>query len=115
MVRGVYHCRRIKPKELNLMCRVAGRGIVTLVIGSASRMVAVILGMWPSILTFKERVLVSIAWLPKATVQAAIGGLALQSAMASGDPEEIRWGQEVRICFSSKLLLKINVVLLRFW
>ena len=34
---------------------------------------------------FKEKIFTMIAYLPKATVQAAIGGLALEAGLASGE------------------------------
>ena len=41
--------------------------------------------------TLKERAFMSFAWIPKATVQAAIGGIALSTAMeAEGLPEDVR-------------------------
>ncbi len=44
----------------------------------------------------KERLFIPLAWLPKATVQAAIGSLALDTARATGaGPEEIRLGEQV--------------------
>ena len=39
-------------------------------------------------LTHAERTFLAIAWLPKATVQAAIGSVALDTARATGDAEE---------------------------
>ena len=45
----------------------------------------VLLALHGSELTFKERLFAAIAYLPKATVQAAIGGIPLTLGMASGD------------------------------
>ncbi|VDN27083.1 unnamed protein product [Dibothriocephalus latus] len=47
-------------------------------------MFATFLAMTPSQLTYRERVYVALAWMPKATVQAAIGGLALEAARKTG-------------------------------
>ncbi|VDK27498.1 unnamed protein product [Taenia asiatica] len=72
-----------------------GRGIASILISLAFRMGASILAVTPSPLKWKERVFVAVAWIPKATVQAAIGPLALDSARATGDPILINWGEQV--------------------
>ncbi|KAL5971673.1 Sodium/hydrogen exchanger 9B2 [Taenia solium] len=72
-----------------------GRGIASILISLAFRMGASILAVTPSPLKWKERVFVAVAWIPKATVQAAIGPLALDSARATGDPVLINWGEQV--------------------
>lgn len=48
------------------------------------RMVGVLQSVWFSKTTWQERVFVMIAYTPKATVQAAIGGIALANGLASG-------------------------------
>ncbi|CDS38141.2 mitochondrial sodium:hydrogen exchanger [Echinococcus multilocularis] len=72
-----------------------GRGIASILIALAFRMGASILAVTPSPLKWKERVFVAVAWIPKATVQAAIGPLALDSARATGDATLISWGEQV--------------------
>lgn len=42
--------------------------------------------------TVKERALMAFAWIPKATVQAAIGGLVLADAKAKGIEEFEEYG-----------------------
>ena len=44
--------------------------------------------------TIKERAFMAFAWIPKATVQAALGGLALMKSKEKGlGPEYLEWGQ----------------------
>ncbi|KAM3174039.1 hypothetical protein ACTXT7_011359 [Hymenolepis weldensis] len=70
------------------------RGIASLAIALCFRLLASFLSVLPSKMNMKERLFVAIAWIPKATVQAAIGPLALDSARKFGDPDQIRWGEE---------------------
>ena len=50
----------------------------------------------PSGLNVKEKLFIPLAWLPKATVQAAIGSLALDTARAlNAGPHQIELGQQV--------------------
>ncbi|XP_041363754.1 sodium/hydrogen exchanger 9B2-like isoform X2 [Gigantopelta aegis] len=75
------------------------RGIYTLCIGLAFRMVVSFLVVLHTKLILKERLFVVIAWIPKATVQAAIGGLALDQAIMRKDngiqnAEEIKYGEQ---------------------
>ena len=55
-------------------------GIAALCIGLVCRIVASYLAVGCGDLTSKERVFVALAWLPKATVQAAVGGQAFDDA-----------------------------------
>jgi len=70
-----------------------GGGIGVLVCGIIIRILVSYLAVMGGALTHRERLFVCLAWLPKATVQAAIGPLALdmakQSISDSKDPEEI--------------------------
>ena len=44
--------------------------------------------------TYRERAFMAFAWIPKATVQAALGGIMLMRAQADGlAPEYLDWGQ----------------------
>ncbi|KAL5105115.1 Sodium/hydrogen exchanger 9B2 [Taenia crassiceps] len=72
-----------------------GRGIASILISLSFRMGASILAVTPSPLKWKERIFVAVAWIPKATVQAAIGPLALDSARATGDRTLINWGEQL--------------------
>ncbi|XP_033121742.1 sodium/hydrogen exchanger 9B2-like [Anneissia japonica] len=57
-----------------------GLGMAVVLIGLTMRILVSILAVSGAGLTNKEKVFVAIAWLPKATVQAAIGSVALDTA-----------------------------------
>ena len=60
-------------------------GVAVIGIGLLGRTLGVFLALHGAVLTLKERLFAAIAYLPKATVQAAIGGIPLTLGMASGD------------------------------
>jgi len=60
-------------------------GILVILIGLIGRSIGVILSLLGTDLTWKERLFCVIAYVPKATVQAAIGGIPLSMGVASGD------------------------------
>lgn len=60
-------------------------GILVILIGLVGRSIGVILSLLGTDLTWKERLFCVIAYVPKATVQAAIGGIPLSMGVASGD------------------------------
>ncbi|KAJ1458623.1 Sodium/hydrogen exchanger family-domain-containing protein [Pelagophyceae sp. CCMP2097] len=66
----------------------AGYALLLLVISAACRLVATAAAVTGFGLTKHERLFVSLAWLPKATVQAAVGAVALD--LATTDAEEKR-------------------------
>nr|XP_054773082.1 sodium/hydrogen exchanger 9B2-like [Lytechinus pictus] len=66
-----------------------GLGFATLIIGLCVRMIVSALAVTGAGLTWKEKLFVSLAWLPKATVQAAIGSVALDTARDRGNEEEL--------------------------
>ncbi|KAL5105166.1 Sodium/hydrogen exchanger 9B2 [Taenia crassiceps] len=82
-----------------------GRGIASILISLSFRMGASILAVTPSPLKWKERIFVAVAWIPKATVQAAIGPLALDSARATGDRTLINWGEQIITLSALSILL----------
>ena len=63
-----------------------GYGLLVLVVGLSVRVVVSFFCVLGGGLTTKERLFVALAWLPKATVQAAIGGVAFDAATKM-DPE----------------------------
>ncbi|XP_062598596.1 sodium/hydrogen exchanger 9B2-like [Saccostrea cucullata] len=67
--------------------RIVGLGIAVLFIGLMIRCLVTFVAVFRSGLNFKEQLFVSLAWIPKATVQAAIGGLALDQATHDKDEE----------------------------
>ncbi|KAL3311393.1 Sodium/hydrogen exchanger 9B2, partial [Cichlidogyrus casuarinus] len=66
-----------------------GHGIFALLIALIFRICFSVLAVTPSKLLLKERIFVAIAWLPKATVQAAIGSEALDRARALPDQDNV--------------------------
>ncbi|XP_064619907.1 sodium/hydrogen exchanger 9B2-like [Lineus longissimus] len=73
-----------------------GLGVAVLCIGLVFRVVASFLVVFRTNLTWRERFFIPIAWLPKATVQAAIGPIALDTArQLGGTPEEITLGLKI--------------------
>ncbi|BHF79714.1 Sodium/hydrogen exchanger 9B2 [Sparganum proliferum] len=74
---------------------VVGLGIAAICCALVCRLLATFLAVTPSQLTYRERIFVAIAWMPKATVQAAIGPLALDAARKVGDMKLINWGEQI--------------------
>ncbi|CAH8826819.1 unnamed protein product [Trichobilharzia szidati] len=73
-----------------------GRGLGAFFISLFFRLLATILAVLPSKLNMRERLFVGFAWLPKATVQAAIGPVALDTARRSNASAEIiGYGEQV--------------------
>jgi len=61
------------------------RGILLIVIGLFARSIGVILSLVKTNLNIKEKIFCIIAYIPKATVQAAIGAMPLSLGVESGD------------------------------
>nr|CAH8824352.1 unnamed protein product [Trichobilharzia regenti] len=73
-----------------------GRGLGAFFLALFFRLLATILAVLPSKLNMRERLFVGFAWLPKATVQAAIGPVALDTARQSNvSAEIIGYGEQV--------------------
>ncbi|XP_025095637.1 sodium/hydrogen exchanger 9B2-like isoform X1 [Pomacea canaliculata] len=72
-----------------------GKGIGVLTIGLVVRMVVSFLAVFGTNLNLKERLFIPIAWLPKATVQAAIGSLALDTARDNNKTDLIPLGEQI--------------------
>ena len=70
--------------------RDAGLGVALIVISGAFRFAATSNAVRGFSLKPKERLFVALAWLPKATVQAAVGAVALDAADSSGERERAR-------------------------
>lgn len=62
-----------------------GAGILVIVCGLAFRCVGVLISLIKTKFDSKERVFCALAYMPKATVQAAIGGIPLSLGLASGE------------------------------
>ncbi|CAL8089022.1 unnamed protein product [Calicophoron daubneyi] len=73
-----------------------GRGIISFLIALVFRFFGTIAAVLPSNLNMRERLFVACAWLPKATVQAAVGPVALDTARQLHEsPVVIGWGEQV--------------------
>ena len=59
--------------------------LVVIILALLFRMAGVYLSVMKTKFSLKEKIFTMIAYLPKATVQAAIGGLALETGLASGE------------------------------
>jgi len=69
------------------------KGIGVLLCGATVRAIVVAFAIQGNKLNIRETIFVMIAWLPKATVQAAIGSAALDQAMESGTSVEVEYGR----------------------
>ncbi|XP_076802176.1 sodium/hydrogen exchanger 9B2-like [Clavelina lepadiformis] len=69
---------------------IIGLGLAVLFIGLLFRTLTTFAAVLRAGLTLKEKIFVCFAWLPKATVQAAIGPVALDTAKKLNAPEEIQ-------------------------
>ena len=64
----------------------AGRkGILLITIGLVARSIGVLISLWKTNLNIREKLFCIIAYIPKATVQAAIGAIPLSLGVESGD------------------------------
>ncbi|CAH8446093.1 unnamed protein product [Heterobilharzia americana] len=73
-----------------------GRGIGAFLLALFIRLLATIVAVLPSKLNMRERMFIAFAWLPKATVQAAVGPVALDTArQLNSAPDIIGWGEQV--------------------
>ncbi|ELU16618.1 hypothetical protein CAPTEDRAFT_34319, partial [Capitella teleta] len=79
-----------------LQPKTVGLGLAVLGLGLSLRLVVSFLAVFGLNFNWKEKFFIPLAWLPKATVQAAIGSYALDTARAFGsDPEDIKLGTQV--------------------
>lgn len=86
-----------------------GLGIAVLGIGLVIRIVVAYLAVFGTNLNLKERLFVPLAWLPKATVQAAIGAVAYDQAKEIGNEDEIALGEKVLTLAVLSILLTAPV------
>ncbi|XP_029652209.1 sodium/hydrogen exchanger 9B2-like [Octopus sinensis] len=80
----------VEMDELNM--KTIGYGIATLCVGLLFRTLVAYLAVCGTDLLRKEKLFVALAWLPKATVQAAIGSVALSTAREKKHPELEAYG-----------------------
>ena len=88
-----------------------GLGIAVLIIGLTIRIVVSYFSVLGGDLNLKERLFVTLAWLPKATVQAALGPVALDNLYNSGLNQEDDLYKS-RYVFSSQILQIAVLVIL---
>ncbi|XP_051271813.1 sodium/hydrogen exchanger 9B2 isoform X2 [Dicentrarchus labrax] len=72
-----------------------GLGLACISIGLVIRLLVTFLLVHFGGFNLKEKIFISVAWLPKATVQAAIGSKALDMAREEGDETLIKFGLDV--------------------
>ncbi|CAI5669728.1 unnamed protein product [Oreochromis niloticus] len=72
-----------------------GLGMACILIGVVIRLLVTFLLVHYGGFNLKEKLFISVAWLPKATVQAAIGSKALDMAREKGDEALIKFGLDV--------------------
>ncbi|CAG0904048.1 unnamed protein product [Darwinula stevensoni] len=72
-------------------------GLIVIFIGLLFRCCGAFVVLSGGNLNVKEKLFVAFSWLPKATVQAAVGSNALDAALALTDPnpQHIEWGQDI--------------------
>lgn len=71
--------------DINVALNAGAVGIVVILIGLVGRSIGVIISLLKTDLNWKERLFCIIAYIPKATVQAAMGAIPLSLGVASGD------------------------------
>jgi NhaP-type Na+/H+ or K+/H+ antiporter len=59
------------------------KGLIVIILGVSTRWLAVLLATCQKKYTLKERMFMGFSWIPKATVQAAIGGIVLETALSN--------------------------------
>mmetsp|Transcript_1287 Transcript_1287/g.2668 ORF Transcript_1287/g.2668 Transcript_1287/m.2668 type:complete len:530 (+) Transcript_1287:339-1928(+) len=73
-----------------------GKGVAIIVVGGLVRFAMVSASMVATPFTMKERIFVGLAWIPKATVQAALGAMALDEAREQHASSQRKdWGSEI--------------------
>lgn len=85
----------IKVKEVST--GVLGKGLAIVLIGIIFRLTATFFCAIQRKYSLKEKIFMSIAWIPKATVQAAIGGVVLDEARKRGKigEEYVKYGTDM--------------------
>lgn len=71
--------------DINVALKAGGVGIIIILIGLTGRSLGVIISLFTTDLNWRERLFCVIAYIPKATVQAAIGAIPLSLGVESGD------------------------------
>jgi len=71
--------------DVNVALKAGGAGVILILTGLTGRGLGVIISLLGTNLNWKERLFCIIAYVPKATVQAAMGAVPLSSGVESGD------------------------------
>ena len=71
--------------DVNMALKAGGVGIILIVIGLIGRSIGVLISLLGTDYNWKERLFCLIAYIPKATVQAAMGAVPLSLGVESGD------------------------------
>ena len=80
-----YGKRWVAAVNTGYLAQAGGRALLVILGALAFRMAGVALCLWGTKLGRRERLFVMLAYTPKATVQAAIGGIPLSMGLACGD------------------------------
>ena len=76
----------------NIEVDMIGKGLLVIFLGVSARWIATFVVGCEKKFNNKERAFMAFAWIPKATVQAALGGLTLAKAQERGLPEYEAYG-----------------------
>ncbi|XP_043088586.1 sodium/hydrogen exchanger 9B2 [Puntigrus tetrazona] len=79
----------------SLSAYTVGLGISTLCVGLLVRVLVTFCMVLFAGFSMKEKIFIALAWMPKATVQAAIGSTALDMARSAGDEQLENYGMDV--------------------
>jgi len=71
--------------DINIALKAGGVGIILILIGLIGRSIGVIISLLGTDYNWKEKLFCVIAYIPKATVQAAMGAMPLSLGVVSGD------------------------------
>ncbi|XP_063231962.1 sodium/hydrogen exchanger 9B2-like isoform X2 [Bacillus rossius redtenbacheri] len=85
--------------------RTVGLGLACLLIALLAKLLLSLASAMGGNLNWKEKLFVSIAWFPKATVQAALGPVALDMARAAQSPESVAHADKVLVVAVLAILL----------
>lgn len=77
---------------------ILGTSLEVILIGVTCRWVATVVVTFEKKFTYKERMFMGFAWIPKATVQAALGGMVLAQSQAEGIESYEEFGNIMLTC-----------------
>lgn len=71
--------------DIDIALEAGLRGLIIIAVGLAARAIGVLISCIPSPLNWKERLFVIVSYIPKATVQAALGAVPLAAGIPGGE------------------------------